>query len=230
MSSSLTTHTLACTAPKKRRLDRRSRKLLTGLGILFTLVILALWWSSRTQIVDLGSDNQMHNSGVYTDWAKGNIIVLIRHAERCDRSPNPCLDDLSGITLEGSHAASEVGSAIQRLGMDNAQVLSSPQVRTRQTAHFMFGKAIASQDWLTHCDKGFAHAAFEHKTADHNLVLVTHSGCIDQLERQLNVPGGERSSAYASALFVSMGRNGKARILGQMNANEWHKLVSSTGK
>ncbi|MFJ2549216.1 histidine phosphatase family protein [Pseudomonas sp. NPDC087612] len=229
MSSSHLTPALTASTATQRRRGAPWRQPLTGLGLLLALVILALWWTSRTPIVDLGSDNQMHNSGVYSEWAKGAVIVLIRHAERCDRSHNRCLGDPSGITLEGSQAASDVGNGIQRLGLNNAQVLSSPEVRTQQTAHFMFGKAIASEDWLKQCDKGFADAAFKHKRADHNLVLVTHSGCIDHLERQLNVPGGERSSAYASALFVSMGSNGKARILGQMNANEWRKLVASAG-
>ena len=63
-----------------------------------------------------------------------------------------------------------------------------------------------------------------------NLVLVTHSGCIDHVERQLKVPGGERSSEYASALFVSMNSDGKARILGQLNANEWRNVVANTRK
>ena len=224
--------TIANTAPptgRKRFRQISGKAVIVSLCALLAIAVLTTWFSTRTRIVDLGSDNQMHSSGVYTDWAKGAVIVLVRHAERCDRSHNPCLDDPSGITLDGSQAASDVGHGIQRLGLDNAQVLSSPEVRTQQTAHFMFGKAIASEDWLKQCDKGFADAAFKHKRADHNLVLVTHSGCIDHLERQLNVPGGERSSAYASALFVSMGSNGKARILGQMNANEWRKLVASAG-
>jgi hypothetical protein len=48
------------------------------------------------------------------------------------------------------------------------------------------------------------------------------------MERQLKVPGGQRSSDYANALFVSVAANGKARILGQMNASEWQKILNST--
>lgn len=215
--------------PKRRRAI--SKKLLVpGLCALLLLAASATWLSTRTHVMSLGSEQQMLDSGVYAEWAKGKVIVLIRHAERCDRSANPCLSDPTGITVEGSQAAVEVGNGLQRLGLDDAEVLSSPEYRTRQTAHFIFGKEVASRDWIAECDHDFTHAALQGKRPGVNLVLVTHSGCIDHVERQLKVPGGERSSEYASALFVSMNNDGKARILGQMNANEWRKVVASAGK
>ena len=180
--------------------------------------------------MSLGSEQQMLDSGVYADWTRGKVIVLIRHAERCDRSDNPCLGDPSGITIEGSQAAIAVGNGLQGLGLDNAEVLTSPEYRTRQTAHFIFGKEVASRDWIGECDRDFARTALHSKQPGVNLVLVTHSGCIDHVERQLKVPGGERSSEYASALFVSMNSDGKARILGQLNANEWRNVVANTRK
>jgi len=179
--------------------------------------------------MSLGNEQQMLDSGVYADWAKGKVIVLIRHAERCDRSDNPCLGDPSGITIEGSQAAIDVGNGLQRLGLDNSEVLTSPKYRTRQTAHFIFGKDVASRDWIGECDHDFGRTAMHNKHPGVNLILVTHSGCIDQVERQLKVPGGERSSDYASALFVSMNSEGKARILGQVNASEWRNIVASAG-
>lgn len=214
--------------PNRRRNLPSARSVLIGLCLLGALASITTWVATRTQVVDLGSDNQLDRSGVYSEWAKGAVIVLVRHAERCDRSRSPCLNDPAGITTAGSQAAEGVGDGLQTLGLGNARLLSSPEVRTRQTAHFMFGKAIATEEWVEQCDKNFTAAAVAHKRPDQNLVLVTHSGCIDQLERQLNVPGGERSSAYASALFVSVGANGKPRILGQMNAPEWQKLLANT--
>ena len=215
-------------SPLKRRRSASVKALFIGLCIVLALATLTAWASTRTRIVDLGTDKQMHSSGVYREWSKGAVIVLIRHAERCDRSSNACLDDPSGITVAGSQAATAVGTGLQQLGLDRADVLSSPEVRTQQTAHFIFGKAISSQDWVKQCDEDFTEAALAHKTPQHNLVLVTHSGCIDHMERELNVPGGLRSSDYASALFVSVAANGKPRILGQMNASQWQKLLNST--
>ncbi|MFK0089044.1 histidine phosphatase family protein [Pseudomonas sp. NPDC090755] len=220
-------HTTTPPTPERRRQLTGKTKLI-GLCILLALASLTTWASTKTRIVDLSSDTQMHSRGVYKAWAKGSVIVLIRHAERCDRSTTPCLGDPTGITVAGSQAARDVGNGLLQLGLNDADVFSSPAVRTRQTAHFIFGKAIGTQDWVQACDEDFASTALAHKAPAHNLVLVTHSGCIDHMERQLNVPGALRSAEYASALFISVAANGKPRILGQMNASEWQKLVDST--
>jgi phosphohistidine phosphatase SixA len=196
-------------------------------GALIALAAFSTAYFSQAQVPNVSNTKEMRDSGIYAQWTKGEVMVLIRHAERCDRSHNACLDDTTGITVAGSQVASYVGKGIALLGLENAELLSSPEVRTRQTAHFIFGKFIATQDWLNRCDKGFPDAAFGHKHAGRNLVLITHSGCIDQLERYLEVAGGERFSAYASALFISIPDKGKAHILGQMNANAWSHLVSS---
>lgn len=200
------------------------------LGSVLVLLMFGLWHASRTQVVNLGSAQQMLDRGVYSAWANGEVIVLVRHAERCDRSKHACLNDPAGITVEGSQTAAGVGDGIRQLGLGTADILSSPEVRTRQTASFIVGKAVETQDWLARCDGAFADAALAHKRDGRNLILITHSGCIDQLERQLDVPGGERNSGYASALFVAKGLDGNARLLGQLNAKQWRNLVSSTGQ
>ena len=224
MQAAIPQTSLPGSARRKRKVPAWALVVVASVGL--TLAAAFTAYAMRTRVADLGSEQQMNSSGLYAEWTKGAVIVLIRHAERCDRSENTCLGDPAGITVAGSEAAVEVGSAMQRLGLDNADVLASPEVRTQQTAHFLFGKAVAAQQWIKTCDHAFPGNLYDHKTPGTNLVLVTHSGCIDHLERQLNVPGGERSSQYASALFVSVGRNGKARILGQMNADQWHNVVS----
>ena len=213
---------------RKRRLPA-TKLMKAAAGLLVALAVVSAWYVSQPHVLNVSSAKEMRDSGIYAQWAKGKVMVLIRHAERCDRSHNTCLDDPTGITVAGSQVAADVGKGIARLGLENADLLSSPEVRTRQTAHSIFGKPIATQDWLNQCDQGFADAALSHKSAGHNLVLVTHSGCIDQLERHLHVAGGERSSAYASALFIAVGDKGDARILGQMNASAWNLLVASAG-
>ncbi len=39
------------------------------------------------------------------------VVVLFRHAERCDRSTNQCLSDITGITVKGTQDARELGNA-----------------------------------------------------------------------------------------------------------------------
>jgi phosphohistidine phosphatase SixA len=227
----LSSNALGHPAIRTRRKRRLSRKALgAALGLCMVVAALSTWLATRTHIVDLGNEQQLSDSGLLQDWADGAVIVMIRHAERCDSAPGPCLDDPTGITVAGTQAATRVGQGLNRLGMSNADVLSSPKLRTRQTAHFILGQAVPSAAWLESCDNQFADEVLARKQPGHNLVLVTHNGCIDHFQRQQRVVGGERESGYASALFVSVDSNGKARILGRLNEPDWQRVLASTGK
>ncbi|MEJ5906936.1 histidine phosphatase family protein [Pseudomonas kermanshahensis] len=227
----LSSNTLGHPAIHARRKRRLSRKALgAALGLCMVVAALTTWLATRTHIVDLGNEQQLSDSGLLQDWAEGAVIVMIRHAERCDSAPGPCLDDPTGITVAGTQAATRVGQGLHTLGLSNADVLSSPKVRTRQTAHFILGQAVPSAAWLESCDNPFADEALARKRPGHNLVLVTHNGCIDHFQRQQRVVGGERESGYASALFVSVDGNGNARILGRLNEPDWQRVLASIGK
>ena len=63
-----------------------------------------------------------------------------------------------------------------------------------------------------------------HKKAHENLVLITHSGCIDQFQRKLGVRAGQRDSAYTQAFFVKVDGKQAPRILGSLDAMDWGKL------
>lgn len=228
MQSSNTLGHAAIHTRRKRRLSRKA--LGAALGLCMVVAALTTWLATRTHIVDLGNEQQLSDSGLLQDWAEGAVIVMIRHAERCDSAPGPCLDDATGITVAGSQAAQRVGQGLRQLGLSGADLLSSPKLRTRQTAHFILGQAVSSEDWLERCDRPFPAEAMARKRPGHNLVLVTHNGCIDHFARQQHVPGGERESGYASALFVSVDGNGKARILGRMNEPDWQRVLASAGQ
>ncbi|NIF27734.1 histidine phosphatase family protein [Pantoea sp. Tr-811] len=215
-------------ARRKRRLSRKA--LGAALGLCMVIAAVTTWLATRTHIVDLGNEQQLSESGLLQDWAEGAVIVMIRHAERCDSAPGPCLDDPTGITVAGAEAATRVGQGLKQLGLANSDLLSSPKLRTQQTAHFILGQAMPSEAWLESCDSGFAKEALARKRAGHNLVLVTHNGCIDHFARQQKVAGGERESGYASALFVSVDGNGKARILGRLNEPDWQRVLASAGR
>lgn len=218
----------AINAPRKWRMSRQA--LGAAVGICVMLAAVTTWLATRTPIVDLGNEQQLSDSGLLQDWADGAVIVMIRHAERCDSAPGPCLNDPTGITVAGSEAAARVGEGLGKLGLAGADMLASPKLRTQQTAHFILGQAVTSQAWLEHCDNQFASESLAHKRAGHNLVLVTHNGCIDHFARQQGVAGGERESNYASALFVSVDAKGKARVLGRLNEPDWQRVLASTGR
>ena len=197
------------------------------LCLLLILGVAAAWAHARTTIPNLGNPHHLQHSGLEAAWAKGSVIVVLRHAERCDRSSGACLGAPSGITVAGSHVAAEVGNGLQHLGLGSADVWASPEVRTRQTAHAMFDKTVPTRGWLNQCDGHFAENALALKRNGHNLVLVSHSGCMERLEQALEVPASATSNSYASALFITQGSDGKAKLLGQIAASEWPSLVDA---
>ncbi|MEE4107067.1 histidine phosphatase family protein [Pseudomonas viridiflava] len=198
-----------------------------ALIVAFSLILAAalIWFLNSARVADLGSGSNLASSGLIERWKHGDVVVMIRHAERCDRSPNRCLGSADGITVNGSQAASDVGAGLQRLGLERAHLIASPLTRTQQTATYIAGQAVISQDWVGNCDTHFKNEVVGHKTKGENLILITHSGCIDHFERTMGVPAGARSSEYAEAFFVAMDGKTVPRILGSLNALQWKALT-----
>lgn len=196
-----------------------------GLAVMAGAAVFALgWYLTSVPVVNLGVGDNMSDSSLHASWLHGGVVVMIRHAERCDRSINPCLGSADGITVKGSHAASRVGTGLQRLGLHEAQLIASPATRTRQTANLVAGRTVPTQEWVSDCDKGFTDAVIRHKKPQQNLVLITHSGCIDQFERSMGVRAGMRSSDYAEAVFVRIDGLHPPRIIGSLDAKQWNDL------
>jgi phosphohistidine phosphatase SixA len=195
--------------------------------IVFVVIALGMmlgWFWTANPVADLSTGNNLSQSRLYEDWAKGDVVVMVRHAERCDRSGNPCLGSADGITVSGSRSATAVGIGLQRLGLDKVRMIASPLTRTRQTADFILGRSVPTQRWVSECDSGFKDAVSSHKQAAQNLVLITHSGCIDQFERKMGVHAGDRSSDYTEALFVKMDGQHAPRIIGSLTAAQWKNI------
>lgn len=194
--------------------------------ITVTVALLATvsWLWTSTSIVDLGVGTHLRKSGLAEQWARGDVVVMVRHAERCDRSVNTCLGSADGITVDGSRSALAVGAGLQRLGLEKTRMVASPMTRTRQTAEFILGQTVQTQHWVSDCDGGFGDALITHKKPAENLVLITHSGCIDQFERRMGVRGGDRSSAYAQAFFVKVDGRHPPKIIGSLDADQWATL------
>ncbi|MEB0039914.1 MULTISPECIES: histidine phosphatase family protein [unclassified Pseudomonas] len=190
----------------------------TVLVLCIVLVMGFVWWPKS--LTDLGKHENMITAGVYSHWQQGDIVALVRHAERCDRSSNPCLGPADGITQAGSDTAVLVGKAFNRLGMSNTDVMSSPLHRTAQTSFAMFGKASPNQEWLVNCEHAMLDNVLTHKTAHRNMVLVTHSGCMSALEKELGFPHA-KTSEYASTFLVSIGADGRPKVLGFINYQDW---------
>lgn len=206
-------------------------KVLLRIGVMVAVLCALTGWAARqTPAVNLGSGDHFTKAGLLQSWRNGDIVVLVRHAERCDRSNNPCLGKASGITVLGSSVAAEVGAGFKHMGLDHTDIYSSPLTRTVQTSSAMFGKVVATQDWLGTCQPTLRHQLLTHKTAGRNLLLVTHSSCINELEKELNVSGASYDSQYASALFVSIDKaSGKSRLVGYLSADDWAAVEKKVG-
>lgn len=177
--------------------------------VLCILCIIAAYFLFRApRLPNLAHSTPLEITNLKSAWTNGNVIVLIRHAERCDRSSSPCLNASDGITTRGKDVAVGLGEQYQKLGLDKTDILTSPLTRTKQTATFMFNREIEDQEWLASCRGIMLQKSVETKRKGHNLILVTHSSCIRQIEKSLNVHAPEKPP-YTSSLFLLFGENDK---------------------
>lgn len=174
-------------------------------------------------VPDLAHGNVAGARALVSEWAKGDVIVLVRHVERCDHSRAACLTGNDGITDRSRSVAVSVGAQFEQLGLDNADIYNSPMTRTAQTAGFMFNKVSANDDWLVSCRGTMLRDALAHKVPGRNLVLVTHSECMSQMEKDLKLPA--TSLGYGASLFVSAQALQAPRMLGFIEASDWRSVA-----
>ena len=181
---------------------------------------LVLWPRSPTHLV---SAESAAKAELFQDWQAGEVVALVRHAERCDQSSNPCLGPADGITRFGHESSMAVGQHFMRLGMAQTDVLSSPATRTIQTSHAMFGNDPKTQEWLVTCGKTLRNDVVAHKQAHRNLVLVSHSGCIGDFLAETGFPHAAKSE-YGSTVFLRIDTNGQLQVLGIINPEDWNAV------
>ncbi|PKH20426.1 histidine phosphatase family protein [Pseudomonas sp. CFBP13528] len=211
---------ITLTKPRRARLKRlrKFRVPVAGIIVIALLLNVFIFWPRSPQ--DLGIGNRLVTSGVLASWRNGDLIVLVRHEERCDRSGNPCYGPADGLTVNGTQRAADLGSAFESLGMERTDVLSSPTTRTAQTSLFMFGKTELSPGPLAICGDAMGEEILSHKQADRNLMLITHSACMSDFQEALGYPHAQ-AAEYGSALFVQVLPDGKLKALGTMKRQEW---------
>ncbi|MBA1296175.1 histidine phosphatase family protein [Pseudomonas lurida] len=210
---------LILTEPRTRRhFIKRLSALWLGIVVVALLVAAFMFWPLSPR--DLGVGNRLLSSSVLPLWRDGDLIVLVRHEERCDRSSNPCLGPVEGLTIAGSQRAEQLGKAFKSLGMEGSDVLASPAIRTAQTSRFMFGQTEVTASQQAVCGTAMGEELLSHKQSGRNLVFVTHSGCIADFEARLGYPHA-KFPEYGSALFVQVLPNGQFKPLGIVNNPDW---------
>lgn len=193
-------------------------------SIIASMLLVASYYYLPCAPVNLGRGDNMADSGLYSRWAAGEVIVLVRHGERCDSSVNECLGPSAGITVLGSSISSAVGQGFMQLGMESADVYASPAIRTVQTAQSMFGSSVSTERWVHDCNETLVDQALARKKDKRNMILVTHSGCISEVEALHGYPSAPKSK-YASALFIAVDSRGHPSLRGILNPEDWAKIA-----
>jgi hypothetical protein len=202
----------------------RYRKTIVVLASALLVIPLAIFVLRPAAVPDLAHGNVAGAQALLAGWAKGDIIVLVRHVERCDHSSAACLVGNDGITERSRSVAVEVGAQFEQLGPGKADIYNSPILRAAQTAFYMFNKVGTGEDWLISCKGTMLRDALAHKVAGRNLILVTHSECMEQLEKDLKLSGP--TPGYGASLFISAQTPQAPRMLGFIDASDWQSVRS----
>jgi len=210
-------------ASKRWVLSRPRTWAIITVGLLLITLICGFVWVQRSP-ANLRYASASATQEWVKAWQAGEVVALVRHTERCDRSTNTCLGPADGITQAGSIAAAEVGRGFTQLGLEKTRLFSSPLTRTLQTAHYMLGHDAVAAEWLETCGPTMRNEVVAHKTAGHNMILVTHSGCIADFERQTGYPRAV-AAEYGSTVLARIDAQGKLEVIGIMNPEGWQRLA-----
>ncbi|MGJ8516985.1 histidine phosphatase family protein [Carnimonas bestiolae] len=163
-----------------------------------------------------------HLAQLLSDDNGAVVIVLLRHAERCDRSDHQCLNDQHGITVRGQQQAVALGRA-WRMAMPHAyQTFSSDTLRTRQSAQGFTGTASVNvlPQLGSHACKQASPEQLLKEVAERGAsakVLFTHSECLSHIAQQL--ADARFSPDYLTGIVLSVHSSG-VRVEGTITAQE----------
>jgi phosphohistidine phosphatase SixA len=200
-------------------------KLGVALLLLVALAPLAAYLLRPPSASDLSESDPSYTQALLSEWNEGDVIVLVRHLERCSRVDAACLDGPTGITARAQDVGYDLGEDFRDLGLENADILNSPLTRTAQTSSLLFNQTTENQDWLYKCDGSILKNALARKVPGRNLILVTHSSCMDELETAFKL--SDVYLDYGSSLFMATDNKRGNRILGFIDAPDWHKVFGS---
>ena len=106
----------------KRSIDlsrlTRYRNTAVVLASVLLVIPLTVWLLRPAAVPDLAHGNVAGAQALLTGWAKGDMIVLVRHVERCDHSKAACLSGNDGITDRSRSVAVSVGAQFEQLGLE----------------------------------------------------------------------------------------------------------------
>jgi phosphohistidine phosphatase SixA len=205
---------IGCYEIERDMFNRKVIKPVLGLSLVF-LIFCFYEYRGGVEDIDLKAENTRKTKELLDGWKKGEVIVFIRHEERCDRSDSPCLESSEGITSMGSKRAEETGEKLRTyLGLDNVDIITSPTVRTVQTVRYMLGIVwqLPAKDSI--CGDDVVEEMLGYKKSSRNLILVTHSSCIEDLAGHMGFRGFS-SPGYGDLLFLRVKSSENIKVIGR---------------
>ena len=197
---------------------QRRRGLLLSVPAL-SLLVLGFFLFERPAIADLSEEHRHYLPTLLEEWEEGDVVVLLRHLERCDKEDFPCLEGTSGITARSVPLGKALNEDYFKLGLSRTDVFNSPLTRTAQTEELVFGDLGEDQDWLYQCRESMLEDALRTKQPGRNLVLVTHSSCIARFEKALGYDS--ETPAYDTSLFFNQVADDRLQVLGYLDTDDW---------
>ena len=177
------------------------------------------------EIEDLSEERIGELPSLLAQWQEGDVIVLLRHLERCDKEDYPCLEGTEGITSRSLPVGGWLADGFGQLGLSRTDVYNSPLTRTAQTESLVFNDVGMDEDWLYRCKERMLDDALEHKVPGKNMVLVTHSSCISAFEKSLGYDSD--TPEYGTALFFSKSEDSDSlQVIGFLDADDWKSALN----
>jgi len=193
------------------------------IAVALSVIALTVIVFESPAIADLSEENRHEVSTLKAQWQKGEVIVLVRHLERCDKEDSPCLIGTDGITARSVDEGQALSEDFYRLGLLNSDVYNSPLDRTAQMESIVFGDRGFDRDWLFKCKKTIFKDALANKAPGRNLIMVTHSSCIDSFEESLGY--SSETPEYGTSLFFSHGPKNKLQVHGFLEMEDWDRTL-----
>ena len=165
-----------------------------------------------------------------SQWQKNNVIMVLRHATKCEKDVPPCIDGNEVLTQRGRLEAALIGEGVQSSLMGEYLVSHSYLNRTRDTALIAFGTSTPKAELSKSCKLSFENYVQSLET-NTNHILVTHSSCMNSLKRL----DGERLIGFNTgkdphfgiAAFLEKKPEGKPELIGCMWPTNWANMPNA---
>jgi phosphohistidine phosphatase SixA len=223
------------------------QKILMIGAVVLSLVLIAVTAELFKQYKESTACNDIEKQfgQVEASWNKGELLILMRHTEKCSAVENACPPGDEGITETGRAQAKLIGDGLRGLGTINAEpnaeqnaglnaelnaeVFYSPALRTTQTAKTAFnGDMQPLASLVEGCKSNWLEKIKSFKNPGSNLILVTHSSCLNALsdedqDRILDFNAGS-DRFYGLSVFLRQNEMGRIEKLGCMLPSQWQEI------